>query len=96
MDPRALVAMMAILLVMIPVAGITMTLTIRFALKPFVETLATALRESGFGASRETDLRLADMEEQIQVVVTELRRLDETQAFDRPLLKGAAKEPEGR
>lgn len=87
MDLRMLIPIMGILLVMIPVAGITMTLTIRFALTPLVETLAKALRESGMGGSSETDLRVADLEEQIQVLVSEVRRLNEGQAFDRKLLE---------
>ena len=87
MDPRMLIALMGILLVMIPVAGITLTLTIRFALTPLVEKLAKALRESGLGGSSETDLRVADLEEQIQVLVSEVRRLNEGQAFDRKLLQ---------
>ena len=42
-----LIPIFGIFLVMIPVAGLTLTLTLRFAGKPFVETLAQALRESG-------------------------------------------------
>lgn len=79
---------MGILLVMIPVAGITMILTIRLALAPLVEKLATALRETGAGGSGETDLRVADLEEQIQVLVSEVRRLNEGQEFERKLLEG--------
>ena len=91
MDLRMLIPLMGILLVMIPVAGITLTLTIRFALTPLVEKLAKALRESGLGGSSETDLRVADLEEQIQVLVSEVRRLNEGQAFDRKLLQDREK-----
>jgi hypothetical protein len=47
MDLSNLVPIFGILLAMIPVAGLTLTLTLRFAVKPFVGTLAQALRESG-------------------------------------------------
>jgi hypothetical protein len=87
-DLRMLIPLMGILLVMIPVAGITLTLTIRYALTPLVEKLAKALRESGMGGSSETDLRVADLEEQVQALVSEVRRLNEGQAFDRKLLEG--------
>jgi len=87
MEPRLIIPVLGILLVMIPVAGITLTLTIRLALTPLVEKLAKALRESGLGSSSETDLRVADLEEQIQVLVTEVRRLNEGRAFERQLLE---------
>jgi hypothetical protein len=93
MDLRLLIPIMGILLVMIPVAGITLTLTIRYALTPLVEKLAKALRESGIEGRSETDLRVADLEEQIQVLVGEVRRLNEGQAFDRKLLE--QREPPG-
>jgi hypothetical protein len=45
MDLRLLLPIVAILLVMIPLAGLTFGLTLRLAVRPFVETIADALRD---------------------------------------------------
>jgi len=52
-----------------------------------VEKLAKALGETGAGGPQEIDLRVADLEEQLQVLVSEVRRLNEGQAFERKLLE---------
>lgn len=84
MELQFLIPIFGILLVMIPVAGITFALTLRFAVRPFVETLAAALRESGaIGADRTQLTALARAVENLE---TEVERLREAQAFDRELL----------
>ena len=45
MDLRLVLPIVAILLVMIPLAGLTFGLTLRLAVRPFVETIADALRD---------------------------------------------------
>ena len=88
MNPEeVLIPIMGILLVMIPVAGLTLILTMRFALKPFVETLSRALRESGFSSASGSELRLhiEDLSQQVQELSGQIARLQQAQDFDRQL-----------
>jgi hypothetical protein len=87
-----LLAIFSVLLV--PILGLTVILTTRFALKPLAETLAKALRESGQGSSAEGRLHLQDLAEQVQALTEEVQRLREAQDFDRSLL--AARSGEGK
>ena len=84
MDLRMLVAIFGILLVMIPVAGLTVALTLRLAVKPFVETLAQALRESG--REGPGTLQIEALSEHVESLTAEVQRLGEAQRFDRDLL----------
>lgn len=70
----------------IPIAGLTFILTTRFALKPLVETLARALRESGQGSSPDLYLRLQDLTETVDALRSEVQGLREVQDFDKKLL----------
>ena len=73
--------------ILVPVLGLTVILTTRFALKPLAETIANALRESGHisgGPSRESLLALT---EQVQSLTDEVHRLREVQEFDKRLLE---------
>jgi hypothetical protein len=83
-----LIPLLAIFSVLfIPIAGLTFILTTRFALRPLVETLAGALRESGHGTSSELYLRLQDLTETVESLRAEVRGLKETREFDQELLK---------
>ena len=72
----------------IPITGLTFILTTRFALKPLVETLARALRESGHGSSPEMVNHLQALSEQVESLANEVQRLRDGQEFDRKLLEG--------
>ncbi len=85
MDLEMLIPIFGIFLVMIPVAGLTLTLTLRFAGKPFVETLAEALRESG-SLGGGNDLQIDALSEHVESLTAEVQRLGEAQRFDRELL----------
>jgi len=89
MDLRMLVPIFGILLVMIPVAGLTFGLTLRLAVKPFVETLARALRESGH-VTNGPDLseQILLLREEVEMLNQEVRHLKSVQDFDRTLLSG--------
>ncbi len=72
---------------LVPILGVTVILTTRFALKPLAETLATALRESGKFSSQEAPSQLRELTEQVHVLSDEVQRLREAQEFDRKLLE---------
>jgi len=80
-----------ILIVLIPVIG----LTLRFAIKPFVKDLAEirAARRGQLGArDDEQDTRLARMEHQLDSLESSVRQLTEVVQFDRQLKSGPGKE----
>ena len=85
MDLEMLIPIFGIFLVMIPVAGLTLTLTLRFAVKPFVETLAQALRESG-SLGGGSNPQIEALSEHVESLTAEVKRLGEAQRFDRELL----------
>ena len=79
--------------VLIPILGLTIVLTTRFALKPLAETLAKALRESGISASTGESYEIRELAEQVEVLTEEVRKLRDLQEFDGKLLT-ARPEPE--
>lgn len=84
-----LIPIFGILIVLVPVIGITTILTLRFGLRPFVETLARELRGSDFQTPRtQLELQVHDMAEQIEALTGEVRRLREARDFDDRLLEG--------
>jgi hypothetical protein len=86
-DLTAIVAIvMGVSVVLIPVAG----LTVRFALKPLVESLARVFESKGL---RDTvaiaERRIALLEQQVEILDGTVRHLEDGQAFDRQLGSGA-------
>jgi hypothetical protein len=75
-------AIMGILIVLIPVAG----LTARFALKPTVEAFSRFFEGKAHDESvLMLERRCALLESQLELVETQLRRLEEGREFDRKL-----------
>ena len=70
----------------IPILGVMMILTSKFALTPLVETLAKALRESGPGAADAPQWQMQELTEQMQALTEEVRKLRDVQDFDKKLL----------
>ena len=88
MGIEVLIPILAIISVLlVPILGLTVILTTRFALKPLAETIAAALRESGFSGSPGPPHQLRDLTEQVQMLAEEVQRLREAQEFDRRLLE---------
>ncbi len=87
-DLTAIVAIiMGVSVVLIPVAG----LTARFALKPLVDSFAKFWESKGMEESLAiAERRIALLEQQVEGMDHQLRRIEETQAFDRQLGAGAA------
>lgn len=78
-----LVPIFGILVILVPITGLTAVLTLRLGGKPFVETLARELRST---KSTELELRVADLAEQVENLTEEVRELRSAQSFDRKLL----------
>lgn len=76
----------------VPITGLMMILVSRFALTPMVETLSQALRDS-----RQPDpgslLQIQELTDRVFDLTEEVRRLQETQDFDRRLLAPAEATP---
>jgi hypothetical protein len=75
---------------LVPILGITVILTTRFALKPLAETLASALRDSGQFSSQGVSLEVRELTEQVRALSDEVQRLREVQEFDQKLLSSKA------
>jgi hypothetical protein len=70
----------------IPITAGMFILTTRFALKPLVETLAKALRESGYTHPPELLPHIQELTDQVEALRSEVRELKEVRDFDRKLL----------
>ena len=60
------------------VHGLTFGLTLRLAVRPFVETLAKAVRESGhMGGNQQLSAQVLSLQEDLEVLTNEVRELKE-------------------
>jgi hypothetical protein len=86
-----LVPIFGILIVLVPVTGLTAILTLRLGGKPFVETLARELGPARGMGGTALELKLADLTERLEMLTTEVGELRAAQSFDQRLLesKGA-------
>ena len=88
MGIEVLVPLLAIFSVLlVPILGVTVILTTRFALKPLAETIAAALREAGDNSYGPSHQRLEELTEEVSALRGEVRRLREVHEFDRTLLE---------
>jgi hypothetical protein len=83
-----LVPIMGILIVLVPVTGLTAVLTLRLGGKPFIETLAREMKGVGHGRGSEPGLQLDELAERVDALTLELHELRAAQAFDRKLVQG--------
>lgn len=77
---------------LLPMIALTIILTTRMALKPLVETLAKALRDSGLTTSSDLASEVTRLSEQVEALTDHVHRLDEAQQFDRKLLEAPTEE----
>jgi hypothetical protein len=84
-----IIAVIALLIVLIPVAGITL----RFALKPVMESIARLMEARVGGQNAELlERRIALLEQEL----SQVRRIAEGSAFDRELGAGDRERRRGR
>ena len=83
-----LIPIFGILIVLVPVIGLTTVLTLRLGLKPFLESLAKEMRGTSLDPAGGSNVQIAELSEQIELLAGEVRRLKEAQEFDNKLLKG--------
>ena len=84
-----LVPIFGILLLLVPITGLTAILTLRLGGKPFVETLALHMRGDRNG---EMEQRVAELTEQVETLTAEVHELRSARAFDEKLLQGSAEQ----
>jgi hypothetical protein len=82
-----LIPIFGILIVLVPIIGVTTVLTLRFGLKPFIETLAKELKGTTLSPDSHAELQIAALTEQVETLTDELQRLKEAQEFDSRLLE---------
>ena len=82
-----LVPIFGILVVLVPVIGLTTVLTLRYGGKPFIETLARELKGLGNGGGPRLNDQVEALSEQVEALTREVQRLQAAQAFDEKLLE---------
>lgn len=87
-----LVPIFGILLLLVPITGLTAILTLRLGGKPFVETLALHMKG---GKDDELQERVAELTEQVESLTAEVHELRSARAFDEKLL-GSSSESSNR
>lgn len=93
--PIDLVGLLAVFSILfVPMTGLMLILTTRFAFKPLVETLARALRESGHSRSESSAFSNQVLLEELESLRDEVRELKSMQEFDRKLLESPRQEEE--
>ena len=89
-----LIPIFGILIVLVPIIGLTTILTLRYGLRPFIETLAKELKGTAYVPETGPTVEMGDLTEQLALLTEEVRRLKEAQEFDARLLEGQASPPE--
>ncbi len=82
-----LVPLFGILIVLVPVTGLTAVFTLRLGGKPFIETLARELGSGRNTGGTELEIKLADLTEQLDALTSEVSELRTAQSFDQRLLE---------
>ncbi len=84
-----LVPIFGILLFLVPITGLTVVLTAKFATKPIVEALSQLRVGEGTAGTWGLEGQVRDLSEQVEALSAEVRRLREAQDFDRQLMAPA-------
>lgn len=86
-----LVPVFGILVVLVPIIGLTTVFTLRLGGKPFVETLARELRGLNAPDGPRLQSQVEELTEQVETLTAEVRQLRSAQSFDEKLL--ASRDP---
>lgn len=78
-----LVPIFGILIVLVPVTGATLIMTLRFGGKPFIETLAKELK---MGGNPQLERRIMELTDQVESLTAEVHELRTARSFDEKLL----------
>ena len=85
-----LVPIFGIMLVLVPVTGLTVVLTAKFATKPIVQAITELRSGQGYAGPAEMQVQIQDLSESVEALAAEVHRLREAQSFDRKLLQERA------
>ncbi len=85
-----LVPIFGILIVLVPVTGLTVVLTAKFATKPIVQAITELRSGQGYAGPAEMQLQIQDLSESVEALTAEVQRLREAESFDRKLLQERA------
>lgn len=85
-----LVPIFGILIVLVPITGLTVVMTAKFATKPIVDALTQLRGGQGYATQGELQLQIQDLSEQVESLTGEVMRLREAQTFDQKLLNEKA------
>lgn len=82
-----LVPIFGILIVLVPVTGLTLVFTAKYATRHIVEGLAQLRSEGGYARPNELQVQIQDLSEQVEALTHEVHRLREVRDFDQRLLR---------
>ena len=81
-----LVPIFGISLFLVPIVGLTTVLTLRYGLKPFMESLVKELRGAGFAPDAASHAQIGQLMDQVEELTRQVRALREGRDFDQRLL----------
>jgi len=90
MNFEFLIPIFGIMIVLVPVTGLTVVLTAKFATRPIVQALTELRGGQGYAGPAEIRMQIQDLSESVEALATEVQRLREAQTFDRKLLEERA------
>lgn len=88
MDFSTLIPLFALSIVLVPITGLTVVLTAKFATKPIVEAITQLRIGQGDVTPGEVQTQVQELSEQVEALTGELLRVKEVQTFNQKLLQG--------
>ena len=88
MDISMFIPLFALSIVLVPITGLTVILTAKFATKPIVEAITQLRLGQGDVSPGELQTQIQELSGQVEALEGELLRVKEVQSFDQKLLQG--------